>query len=52
MFFHFAIAAHFVLGVDAHSHVEEFFIQEGHTGFHTPGGHRLVGARAVKHMQC
>ena len=51
MFLHFAVAAHFVLRVDAHRHIKEFLIEERHAGFHTPGGHRFVGARAVKHVQ-
>ncbi|MNT27323.1 hypothetical protein D3C72_1629500 [compost metagenome] len=51
MFFHFAVATHFILRVDPHCHVEEILIQERDAGFHTPCGHGFVGASAVKHMQ-
>lgn len=45
-FFHFAVAAHLILRVNAHRDVVRNFVEERHAGLHAPCGHRFVGARA------
>lgn len=42
---------HLLLGVNSHGHLEEFLVQEGHTGLKTPGGSGLVGTQAVSQVQ-
>ena len=43
-FFNPAVFYHFIFGVQAHGHVEKFFIEERHTPFHSPRTERFVGA--------
>ncbi len=46
-----ALATHLVSGLQAHRHVHELLVEEGHATLHPPGGHRLVGAQAVIEVQ-
>ncbi len=46
-----ALAAHLVRGVEAHRHVHELLVEEGHAALHAPGGHGFVGPQAVIQMQ-
>ena len=42
---------HFVGGVDAHSHIQKFFVEEGHASLHAPCAEALIGAKAVVEVQ-
>mmetsp|Transcript_25705 Transcript_25705/g.56004 ORF Transcript_25705/g.56004 Transcript_25705/m.56004 type:complete len:247 (-) Transcript_25705:1183-1923(-) len=42
-----ALVNHLLRGVNAHGHIQEGLVQEGHTRLHTPRHGRLVGPQAV-----
>ena len=42
---------HLCFGVRAHCYVEEFFVEEWYTTFHTPCRQTLVGAQAIVHVE-
>src|SRR5699024_6618939 len=37
VFFHLAVTAHFILWVNTHRHIKEFFVEERNACFHAPG---------------
>ena len=47
----FSLAAHLGLGVESHGIIDEFPVEEGHSGFDAPGHHGFVGAGAIVLVQ-
>ena len=47
----FSLAAHLGLGVESHGIIDEFAVEEGHSGFDAPGHHGFVGAGAIVLVQ-
>lgn len=48
--FYFLAGAHLDCRIDAHGNIQEFFVEEGDTSFHSPGCKAFVGTEAVVQM--
>lgn len=49
--FYLLAGAHLDCRIDAHGNIQEFFVEEGDTSFHSPGCKAFVGTEAVVQMQ-
>lgn len=48
--FYLLAGAHLDCRIDAHGNIQEFFVEEGDTSFHSPGCKAFVGTEAVVQM--